>query len=132
MEIISKNERETFEIAKKYAGTLEKGDVVALYGDLGAGKTAFVKGAAAYFGLNGVVSPTYSYLNVYGNLIYHYDCYRLSCGEDAERLGLTDHFGGDNICFIEWAENVADVLPPDIKTVRIKKTKNRDERIIEL
>lgn len=132
MKYISKTEQDTFNIAKKYAETLQKGDVVVLCGDLGAGKTAFTKGVAAYFNLSGVVSPTYAYLNVYGDLIYHYDCYRLTSGEDAEALGLTDYFGGDNICIIEWAENIADVLPENLKTVRITKTENTNERIIEL
>ena len=133
MKIISKSENETFKIAEKYAETLKRGDVVALLGDLGAGKTAFVKGVAAHFGLEGVVSPTYAYLNVYGDLIYHYDCYRLSCGEDAEALGLTDYFYSDKICLIEWAENIADVLPEKIKKVKIEKNpKNLSERTIEL
>lgn len=132
MKYISKSEQDTINIAKKYAETLNKGDIVILRGDLGAGKTAFVKGVAAHFNLFGVVSPTYAYLNVYGDLIYHYDCYRLSCGEDAEALGLTDYMGGDNICLIEWAENIADVLPDNLKTVRISKTENETERIIEL
>ena len=132
MKLVSNSEQQTFDIAKNYAETLKKGDVVAMYGDLGAGKTAFIKGVAAYFNLDGVVSPTYSYLNVYGDLIYHYDCYRLGCGEDAALLGLTDYFNGDNICFIEWAENIADVLPENVKTVRIEKTENPTERIIEL
>ena len=132
MKYVSESEQETFDIGKEYAKTLKKGDVVALYGDLGAGKTAFVKGVAEYFGLKGVVSPTYAYLNVYGDFIYHYDCYRLSCGEDAETLGLTDYFYGDKICLIEWAENIAGVLPETVKTVRIEKTENTAERIIEL
>ena len=55
----------------------------------------------------------------YGDKIYHYDCYRLSCGEDAERLGLTDYFGGKNICIIEWAENIEDALPDNVKVVDI-------------
>lgn len=132
MKYLSRSEQDTFNIAKKYAETLVRGDVIALYGDLGAGKTAFVKGVAAYFGLNGVVSPTYAYLNVYGDIIYHYDCYRLASGEEAESLGLTDYIGGDNISLIEWAENIADVLPENLKTVRINKTENADERVIEL
>ena len=132
MQYISRSEQDTFDIAKKYAETLSRGDVVVLSGDLGAGKTEFVKGVAAYFDLDGVVSPTYAYLNVYGDLIYHYDCYRLSCGEEAESLGLTDYFYGDKICLVEWAENIADVLPEKIKTVRILKTDVPTERIIEL
>ena len=132
MKFISNSEQDTFNIAKKYAETLDKGDVVVLRGELGAGKTAFTKGVAAYFGLTGVVSPTYAYLNVYGDFIYHYDCYRLSSGEEAEALGLTDYFNGNNICLIEWAENIADVLPENVKTVSITKTENPNIRIIEL
>ncbi len=130
MEYLSKNQKQTEEIAFEYAKTLKYGDVVVLSGDLGAGKTAFTKGVAKYFGLDGVTSPTYSYLNIYGDKLYHYDCYRLSCGEDAERLGLTDYFGGDNICLIEWAENIEDVLPENIKKVEITKLGENERKII--
>ena len=130
MEYLSKSQKQTEEIAFEYAKTLNKGDVVILSGDLGAGKTAFTKGVAKYFGLNGVTSPTYAYLNVYGDFLYHYDCYRLSCGEDAERLGLTDYFGGNNICLIEWAENIEDVLPDNIKRVEITKISDNERKII--
>lgn len=129
MEFITKSEKETQAVAFEYAKTLKLGDVVLLSGDLGAGKTAFTKGVAAYFGLEGVTSPTYAYLNVYGDKIYHYDCYRLSCGEDAERLGLTDYFGGDNICIIEWAENIEDALPETVKEVRIERIDENTRKI---
>ena len=131
MTVLSKSAKQTEEIAFEYAKTLNKGDVVLLSGDLGAGKTAFVKGVAKFFGLDGVTSPTYAYLNIYGDLLYHYDCYRLSCGEDAERLGLTDYFNGDNICFIEWAENIEDALPDTVKKVEILKV-SENERTINL
>ncbi|MBR5192569.1 MAG: tRNA (adenosine(37)-N6)-threonylcarbamoyltransferase complex ATPase subunit type 1 TsaE [Clostridia bacterium] len=130
MEIISKSELQTRQIAFEYAKTLNKGDVVLLSGDLGAGKTAFVKGVADYFFLSGVTSPTYAYLNVYGNFIYHYDCYRLSSGEDALMLGLTDYFNGNNICLIEWAENIEDVLPENTKKVNVTKISNTERKII--
>lgn len=130
MEYNSKCQKQTEDIAYDYAKTLKFGDVVVLSGDLGAGKTAFVKGVAKFFGFTGVTSPTYAYLNVYGEKIYHYDCYRLSCGEDAERLGLTDYFGGGNICLIEWAENIEDVLPDNIKRVEIIKTGENQRKII--
>ena len=116
MELISKSVLDTEKIAIEYAKQLNKGDVVLLCGDLGAGKTHFVKGVAKYFNIGDeVTSPTYAYLNVYGNFIYHYDCYRLSRGEDAVMLGLTDYFNGDNICFIEWAQNISEVLPKETK-----------------
>ena len=126
----SNSENQTIEIAYEYAKTLVDGDVVLLEGDLGAGKTAFVKGVAKYFGLSGVVSPTYAYLNVYGDYVYHYDCYRLSSGEDAEFLGLTDYFNGKNICLIEWASNILDVLPKNCKTVKIEKISKNKRKII--
>ncbi len=127
----SDSEKRTREIAKEFAATLKKGDVVLLSGELGAGKTAFMKGVAEYFGFGGVTSPTYAYLNVYGDLIYHYDCYRLSSGEEAAAMGLTDYFGGDNICFIEWSENIEDALPENCKRVKIEK-RGENEREIEL
>lgn len=130
MEFISSSQKQTEEIAFEYAKTLKNGDVVVLSGDLGAGKTAFTKGVARFFNLDGVTSPTYAYLNVYGDKLYHYDCYRLSCGEDAERLGLTDYFGGDNICLIEWAENIEDVLPENYKKVEIRKISENERKII--
>ncbi len=130
MELISSSAKQTEQIAFEYAKTLAKGDVVLLSGDLGAGKTAFTKGVARYFGLDGVTSPTYAYLNVYGDFLYHYDCYRLSCGEDAERLGLTDYFNGDNICLIEWSENIEDVLPDNCKIVKIEKISDIERKII--
>ena len=129
MQFISKNEKETRKIAFEYASTLKKGDVIILSGDLGAGKTAFTKGVAEFFNLDGVTSPTYAYLNVYGDFIYHYDCYRLSCGEDAVALGLTDYFNGDNICLIEWAENIKDVLPENVKEVIIEKIGDKERKI---
>ena len=129
MKLISKSQSQTEEIAFEYAKTLSRGDVVLLKGDVGAGKTHFVKGVARYFGLDGVTSPTYAYLNVYGEFIYHYDCYRLSCGEDALMLGLTDYFNGDNICFIEWSENIEDVLPENCKTVTIEKLSDTERKI---
>lgn len=130
MEFISNSEKQTQEFAFEYAKSLKKGDVVLLNGDLGAGKTAFTKGIAKYFNLDGVTSPTYAYLNVYGEVLYHYDCYRLSCGEDAVMLGLTDYFNGDNICIIEWAENISDVLPDKVKIVEIQKIDENTRRII--
>ena len=130
MDYITNSYLETVKLGEEYAKTLNKGDVVLLNGDLGAGKTAFTKGVAKYFGIEGVTSPTYAYLNVYNDLIYHYDCYRLSCGEDALMLGLTDYFNGNNICIIEWSENIKDVLPEKVKVVEIQKIDETTRKII--
>lgn len=127
---ISGSEEQTRRFAEEYAKTLKDGDVVLLFGDLGAGKTAFVKGLAAGLGIESeVVSPTYTYLNVYGGRLYHYDCYRLSCGEDALALGLADYFGENNVCAVEWPQNIASVLPAGCKKVTIEKLGENERKI---
>ncbi len=130
MVYFSEDEVTTQQIAEEFAKTLKKGDVVVLDGDMGAGKTAFTKGIAKALGVTAsVTSPTYAYMNDYEGKLYHYDCYRLSCGEDAEALGLTDYFYLDGVCVIEWAKNIADVLPKNVKTVKIIKTGENSRRI---
>lgn len=128
---LSGSERATVEFAKKYSASLSAGDVVLLQGDLGAGKTVFCKGLARGLGIKDeIVSPTYAYMNDYSGKLYHYDCYRLSNGAEAEKLGLTDYFGGKGVCVIEWAENIADVLPKGCKRVTIKKISSVNREII--
>lgn len=128
---LSGSERATVEFAKEYSKTLRAGDVVLLNGDMGAGKTVFCKGIAKGLGIEDeILSPTYAYMNDYDGKLYHYDCYRLNSGAEAERLGLTDYFYGNGVCVIEWAENIADVLPSGCKTVNIKKISNVNREII--
>ncbi len=129
MEYISKSAKETEKIAFEFAKTLKKGDTVLLSGDLGAGKTEFTKGICKFFNITNVTSPTYAYLNVYGDFIYHFDFYRLSSEEDAETLGLADYFSGDNISIVEWGENVKGILPDGAKTVKIEKTGETERKI---
>lgn len=125
------SEAQTVALGEEYAKTLRGGDVVLLYGDLGAGKTAFSKGVARGLGIAAsVTSPTYAYMNDYDGVLYHYDCYRLSSGEDAEALGLTDYFYGTGVCLIEWPMNIADVLPKKTKKVTIKKLADGGREII--
>ena len=131
MEYVSNSFKETVNIGKQYAKTLSKGDVVLLFGDLGAGKTAFTKGVAAGLGIKDeILSPTYAYMNDYNGVLYHYDCYRLSSGEDAEALGLTDYFYSDGVCVIEWSENIKDVIPDTAKKVEIIKLSENSRKII--
>ena len=128
--MISKSERETMEFAKEYAKTLSAGDVVLLEGEMGAGKTVFVKGLAEGLGIDEeITSPTYAYMNDYGGVLYHYDCYRLKSGAQAEALGLCDYFYAGGVCVIEWAQNIADVLPRNCKTVRIVKRGENEREI---
>lgn len=125
------SEQATIEFAKKYAATLKRGDVVLLEGGLGAGKTVFCKGIALGLGIEDeILSPTYAYMNDYDGKLYHYDCYRLKNGAEAERLGLTDYFQSNGVCVIEWGENIKDVLPEDCKKVTIRKISNNNREII--
>ena len=119
---ITKSREETIKFAEEYGKTLRGGDVLLLDGEMGAGKTVFTKGIALALGINAeITSPTYAYLNDYDGKLYHYDCYRLSSGEDAEALGLTEYFYGNGVCVGEWSENIADVLPDNCKRVKIEK-----------
>lgn len=128
MKYISRSEAETIKIAEDIARTLEAGDVVALHGELGAGKTAFVKGIAGFFGAKDVVSsPTFTIVNEYnGSLdIYHFDAYRLENVTVDECDWIDDYLFGDGVCVIEWAENIKSILPE--KHIQIRISKNPDE-----
>ena len=127
---ISESAEQTKILGEQFAKQLNKGDVVLLKGEMGAGKTVFVKGVAKALGITDMItSPTYAYMNDYDGVLYHYDCYRLSSGEDAEALGLTDYFYAGGICIIEWSENIVDVLPKQCKNVVIQKIDENKRRI---
>lgn len=130
-EFFSHNETETIAFAKEYAKSLRRGDILLLNGDMGAGKTAFTKGIALGLGIEEeITSPTYAYMNSYDDLLYHYDCYRISSERQAENLGLADYFDADGICVIEWSENIAGLLPDRCKQITIEKINERERRIL--
>ncbi len=121
---ITYNEAETRQLGYNFAQKLSSGSVVALSGDLGCGKTAFVKGVAAYFGYRGdVTSPTFTLVNEYeGKVnIYHFDVYRLENVNIDECDWMDDYLFGDGICLIEWADNIREILPRETIWVHFKK-----------
>ena len=127
---LSDSPEKTLKFGEQYAKTLKGGDVVILNGEMGAGKTVFCKGVAKGLGIDDeILSPTYAYMNDYYGKLYHFDCYRLNDGSQAEALGLCDYFYADGVCLIEWAENIASVLPERVKTVTIVKTGENGRRI---
>lgn len=128
---LSKSREDTLAFAEQYALTLQPGDFVLLDGDMGAGKTVFTKGVAKGLGIEEeVTSPTYAYMNDYDGRLFHYDCYRIESIEQAERLGLADYFDMGGICIIEWAQNIAPLLPRRVKRVTIKKISENEREIL--
>lgn len=115
MEFISESVQDTQEFAKQFASTLKSGDVVLLTGDLGAGKTTFVKAVAKELGYDGLVtSPTFTLLNQYNGKmpIYHFDMYRLKSSAEAIESGLDEILcNGEGVCFVEWPQKVASIIP---------------------
>ena len=119
---VSTSREATKAFAIEYAKTLRRGDVVILDGDMGAGKTVFAKGVAEGLGIEEeVTSPTYAYMNDYDGRLFHYDCYRIEDPAQAEALGLADYFDMGGICLVEWAQNIAPLLPNACKRVVIRK-----------
>jgi tRNA threonylcarbamoyladenosine biosynthesis protein TsaE len=109
------NEHETILAGKTFARELKPGDAVACYGDLGSGKTRFIKGICEGLGVREhVASPTFTIINVYnagGNTIYHFDLYRINSLDELYELGFEEYTNSDGICLIEWAEKANGLLP---------------------
>ena len=115
---------DTIEIAKKIADTFKGGEFIAMYGDLGAGKTAFVQGIAKALGvMNHVTSPTFTIVNeYYGRLpLYHFDVYRISDPDEMYEIGYDEYVDGDGVCMVEWAELIEDLFPPEYIKITILK-----------
>jgi tRNA threonylcarbamoyladenosine biosynthesis protein TsaE len=110
------------------------GEVIALRGGLGAGKTTLCKGLAVGLGVvDDVTSPTYTLVSEYaGRLRFaHFDAYRLSNGEELDAIGFTDYLRPDTVCAIEWSERVADALPDTVIVVELTPSSG-DERIVRV
>ncbi len=114
LEIISNDYEQTLQIGMQFASRLQRGDIICLYGDLGAGKTAFVKGMVKGLKINPlkVHSPTFTLMNIYqGKMpLYHFDLYRIEA-EDLFDLGYEEFFYGSGVCAIEWAQRLKHLAP---------------------
>ena len=136
MTYISKSEQETERIGSEFAASLPGGTVVAMYGDLGAGKTAFVRGMARGMGLDcRVSSPTFTIVNEYlgQRELIHFDMYRLSDADELFDIGWEDYLDRGGVCAVEWSERVLDALPPDTLFVRLSRCpENENWRQIEI
>lgn len=134
MRIQTHSETETEALGERLARCVPAGQVVALYGDLGAGKTAFVRGMARGLEIRErVSSPTFTVVNEYpGDVpLFHFDMYRLRNADELYEIGWEDYLCRNGICVTEWSENVEDALPEDCIRVRITRL-NDTERQIEI
>jgi tRNA threonylcarbamoyladenosine biosynthesis protein TsaE len=131
----SESPDETQKVGREFAGQLRAGSVVALVGQLGSGKTQFVKGFAAGVGAPAeVTSPTFTLIHEYtgGRVpVYHFDFFRLEDRQSAERLGLEEYFFGDGICVVEWADKFRELIPPGALWISFE-TKSETERLITI
>ena len=128
-----KNEHDTEEFGMKLASSLEPGDIVALIGDLGTGKTTLTKYIAKGLGVTETIdSPTFNIVKEHKSGIiplFHFDVYRLSSGDELLDIGADEYFYSDGVCIIEWADIVADVVPEKAKVILIEYGEKQGERI---
>ncbi|MDR9416539.1 MAG: tRNA (adenosine(37)-N6)-threonylcarbamoyltransferase complex ATPase subunit type 1 TsaE [Gracilimonas sp.] len=132
--IISSSVEETIQTGFEFGKQLRSGDVVCLNGDLGAGKTHFVKGVASFFGIKPekVTSPTYTLIHEFSGRIpiYHFDCYRLNSENEALEIGTEDYFYSDGICLVEWPEKIASLIPEEAIWVELRHRKGSERELI--
>ena len=134
MRIISKSTQETLKAGRRISKLLSRGDIVCLFGQLGAGKTVLVKGIAAGLGISiaEVISPSFTIARQYeGKLnLCHLDLYRLNC-ESILELGYEDYLYGDSVALIEWADRLNGYLPKEYLKIELKVI-NDNERQIDI
>lgn len=129
MKIEIKNVGALADAARKFIEAMDQATVFAFRGEMGAGKTTFIKAICEALGVEDTInSPTFAIVNEYrsatAELIYHFDCYRIKKEEEALDFGFEDYMESGALCFIEWPENVENLLPGDCVNVRI--TVNED------
>jgi len=149
MEIITLSERETLNLGKKIAKQLKGGEIIALIGELGAGKTIFAKGIANGLGIKKIItSPTFVLMKIYETNKYksktnlnesriqklcHVDAYRLKSSQDLINIGINDYLGQKNtVTIIEWADQAQDILPKNAIFVKIKLENEKNKRTITI
>lgn len=126
----------TMALGESIVGLLQPGDVLALYGDLGAGKTHLVKGIASGLGVDpeDTTSPTFTLIQEYSTSppLYHLDVYRIERLDELERMGIDEYLYGDGICVIEWPERMEAMLPDHTIRLRLSHVDERTRRVEEI
>lgn len=132
--IISNSTLDTEKIGAKVASLLKGNEVIALFGGLGMGKTAFTRGLSLALGVtDGVSSPTFALVNEYHGKynIYHFDMYRVTSWEDLYSTGFFDYID-NGVLVIEWSENIEGALPENAVRINISKGENDNQRVFEI
>lgn len=136
MTYLSNSPGETEALGARLAAALDPGAVVAFTGDLGAGKTAFVRGMARGLGIpHQITSPTFTIVNEYedGRLpLFHFDMYRLSSADELFDIGWEDYLARNGVCAVEWSENIEDALDPGTIRVDIRRGDTDSQRHIAI
>lgn len=112
---------------------LRPGDVIALFGDLGAGKTTLTRGIAMGLGLDADIhSPTFTLIHEHPGAVplYHVDLYRLSCEEEVETLGLEEYIYSDGVTVVEWADRMKSMLPPERLDITLRMVTDTDRKLV--
>ena len=133
-QFITHSANETTALGEQFAHDCRRGAVLAFFGGLGMGKTAFIKGLAKGLDISAdVTSPTFSLVNEYkgeNHTLYHFDMYRIGTWEDLYSTGYFDYLDSGAILAIEWSENIENALPENALYIKIAQGKAPDDRII--
>lgn len=138
--VVTNSPEETEMLGEQFAAKIKSGDIIGLKGDLGSGKTQFVKGVCRFFNIPGEVnSPTFILVNEYigtsgseSMSIYHFDLYRLKKINELDSLGLDNYFNNESICLVEWSELLEEYLRNQLITVSFEHGQNENQRIVFL
>lgn len=134
-ELIIKEIGSINETAREFIKLIDQDTVFAFYGNMGAGKTTFIKAICEELGVTDVInSPTFAIVNEYrsatAELIYHFDFYRINKIEEAYDFGYEDYFYSGALCFIEWPEKIEEILPGDAVKVTIKENEDGTRSVL--
>ena len=131
--IYMKNEADTIEFGKKLGREAQAGTVIALTGDLGAGKTTLTKSIALGLEIDDIItSPTFNIVKEYdtGRIpLYHFDVYRVGDVDEMYEIGCEEYFYGDGVCVVEWADLIEEIMPEDTMWINIEYGEKEGERI---
>ena len=136
MEIVINNIKDINKAARTFIDYMPEGNVIAFYGNMGAGKTTFIKALCEELGVEDeVTSPTFSIVNEYTctnapSKIYHFDFYRIKKLEEVYDMGYEDYFYSDSLCLIEWPELIEELLPDDVTKVHIIEQSDGSRKIV--